>query len=113
MHNIHVHVSLSQMIEYLESCNVKYTIVHTKCDVAGTPKRLAQVTGPYTWLGLRLGLAPGKGDWPLHFARSARAIRTPYHARRVQSACTLCMCAACALHVRCMCAACALHVRCR
>lgn len=32
-----------QMIEYLESCNVKYTIVHTKCDVAGTPKRLAQV----------------------------------------------------------------------
>ena len=35
------------MIEYLESCNVKYTIVHTKCDVAGTPKRLAQVAYPY------------------------------------------------------------------
>ena len=33
------------MIEYLESCNVKYTIVHTKCDVAGAPKRLAQVIG--------------------------------------------------------------------
>ena len=40
-------VYIYQMIEYLESCNVKYTIVHTKCDVAGTPKRLAQVTFPY------------------------------------------------------------------
>ena len=32
-----------QMLEYLEGCGVRYAVVHTKCDVAGPPKRLAQV----------------------------------------------------------------------
>ena len=95
------------MIEYLESCNVKYTIVHTKCDVAGTPKRLAQAT--YTYLGHTTTTTLPL----LHYYHYAVEMRTAYHARH----------AACALHARGMHAACAcacacarhlhLHLHCR
>ena len=116
------------MIEYLESCNVKYTIVHTKCDVAGTPKRLAQAT--YTYLGhhcyyttttlpsrRRLTLISATTATTtlplLHYYYYTVEMRTAYHARH----------AACALHARGMHAACAcacacarhlhLHLHCR
>jgi hypothetical protein len=99
------------MIEYLESCNVKYTIVHTKCDVAGTPKRLAQAT--YTYLGHYCYYTTTTTLPLLHYYYYTVEMRTAYHARH----------AACALHARGMHAACAcacacarhlhLHLHCR